>query len=620
MAISSPVAEQSRTVPPPKTLQEWRDEAYETIKSAVVDGGRHLLPLLMALGKTYAAGNLPADPEVDHPVTVLTKQIDTREQIRDHALEAGLSRSRIKMLPRFNEDCPTARGDHDDQDVTGVDMEWSNLMETLQNQLVPPSWIHELMGEHIPCQQDGRCPYAAACDFDIETIELLIGHPVHANIESYVDGRAVLFDENAGGAFEYTVETAEFTKAINVLLKHHLDIDATSKGDLQRATEEQREHWRNAILDLDGLVNPKFGYSNQGGRADAPLLALGILCGEPVENDEVTDTNLRRTEIGKTVVLHDEGTERDDPGIIIRNPPEPLASAWSVVAMDGTPTQSIWEGRLGFDLQHHDNFMTETERKSYIRDILGYNIVQLTPNRTVVATKAKNVSRWVFNAILHEIREKHNRLVPVITSQQAKDGIIHGEYVSNKELHFGKVRSRKNLALEILLAVLGSIHPSDRAIQRLAALDGHAVESNGKRGIEKSYGDIGDRYYRHLVHHEIAQSIFRVAREEDVCGADIYVYSSLIPDWIPREVVDENPRAWSDEIEETIAVIEENGAATKDRIVNKTGHGERTVDRHIRKLKNLGYIDDVQGFGGYKEWIDEGLAERNPHGIVDLEP
>jgi hypothetical protein len=613
------MAELSTTTPPPKTLQDWRDEAYESIKNAVNNGGYHLLPLLMALGKTYAGGNFPADPEVDHPVTVLTKQINTRDQVRDHALEAGLDAGRIKMLPRFTEDCPTARGDHDDQNVPSIDMEWSELLKALQNQLVPPSWVHELMGGHMPCQQDGRCPYAAACDFDIEHIDLLIGHPVHANIESYVEGRAVLFDENAGGAFEYTVEASEFTKAINVLLKHHLNIDATSKDDLLRANEVQREQWRDAIFDLGGLVNPEIGYSNQGGRADAPLLALGILCGEPVENSEVTDTNLRRTEVGKTVVLHDEGTERDDPVIMVRNPPDALASAWSVVAMDGTPTQSIWEGRLGFDLQHHDDFMTTAERKSYIRDILGYNIVQLTPDRTVVATKAKNVSRWVFNAILHEIREKHNRMVPVITSQQAKESTIHSEYVSNKGLHFGRVRSRNTLSHETLLAVLGSIHPGDRAIQRLAALDGYAVESNGKRGLDKSYGDIGDRYYRHLVHHEIAQAIFRVAREEDVPGADIYVYSSLIPDWIPREVVDENPRAWSDEIEETIAVIEENGSATKSLIVNQTGHGERTVDRHLRKLKNLGYVDDVQGFGRYKEWVDDGLRDRNPHGIVDLE-
>lgn len=614
------MAELSATTAPPKTLQEWRDEAYKTIKGVVNSGGHHLLPLLMALGKTYAGGNLPADPEVDHPVTVLTKQIDTREQVRDHALDAGLDPSRIKVLPRFTEDCPTARGDYDNQDVPGVDMEWSELMTVLQNQLVPPSLIHERMGDTMPCQQDGQCSYAAACDFNIEAIDLLIGHPVHANIENYVEERAVLFDENAGGAFEYTVEAPAYTKAINVLLEHHLDIDATSKDDLVRATDAQRERWRDAIFDLGGLVNPEIGYSNQGGRADAPLLALGILCGTPVENGQVTDTNLRRTEVGKTVVLHDEGTKRDDPAIIIRNPPDALASAWSVVAMDGTPTRSIWEGRLGFDLQHHDDFMTAAERKAYIRDILGYNIVQLTPNRTVVATKAKNVSRWVFNAILHEIREKHNRMVPVITSQQAKESIIHSEYVSNKELYFGKVRSRNNLSHETLLAVLGSIHPSDRAIQRLAALDGHAVKSNGKRGIDKSYGDIGDRYYRHLVHHETAQAIFRVAREDDVWGADIYVYSSLIPDWIPREVVDENPRAWSDEIEDTMAVIEENGSATKGLIVNQTGNGERTVDRHLSKLKDLGYIDDVQGFGGYKEWVDDGLADRNPYGIVDLEP
>lgn len=585
-----------------------------------MNGGYHLLPLLMALGKTYTAGHLPTDPDVDRPITVLTKQIDTRKQVRKYAIEDGLDPNRIKLLPRFFKECPTARGDHDDRNVLEVEKDWSELMADLQHQGVPPSWIHEVMGQSIPCQHDGRCPYAAACDFDIENIQLLIGHPVHANIGNYVDGRAVLFDENAGGAFEYTVESREFTKAINVLLEYHLDIDATSKDDLLRASETQSERWRDAILDLDQLVNPEIGYSNKGGRADAPLLALGLLTGKSVESKEVTDTNLRRASFNETVVLYDEGTDRDDPIIMVRNPPSPLTSSWAVVAMDGTPTQSIWEGRLGFELEHHDEFMTTAERRSYIRDILGYNIVQLTPDRTVVSTKAKNVSREVFNGILHEISEKHSRMVPVITSKQAKDSIIHGEYVANKELHYGKIRSRNCLSDETLLAVLGSIHPGDRAIQRLAALDGYAVESNGKRGTEKSYGVIGNRYYRHLVHHEIAQAIFRVARDENVSGADIYVYSSLIPDWIPREVVDENPRLWSNELEDTISVIEENESATKALIVDQTGNGERSVDRHLRQLKNMGYIDDVQGLKGYKEWVDDGLQERNPYGIVNLEP
>lgn len=607
------------TTPQPKTLQEWRDEAYETIKNAITKGGNHLLWILMGLGKTYSAGNLPADPAVTVPITVLTRQVDTREQIKEYALEAGLDPAKIKMLPRFFEKCPTAAGDHDDQNVSSDwDITWSEVMKLLQEQGVSPSEIHERLGEHMPCQDGGRCPYAAACDFDIDSIELLIGHPVHAYVMTYVENRAVLFDEVAAQEFYYEVENKAYTTAINAFLDD-VEIPPTSLNDLIRASEAEREKWSQAIHERGELIDPELGYSRNGCRADVPLLTLGVLNGTPVTTGDLTLDSLRRTEIGTRVVLYDEGKGRNDPVMMVRNPPKPLSTASAVVAMDGTPTQSIWEGGLGLNLTLTE-FMDATERRRYIQDVLGYSIVQLTPDRTVPATKPENVKRWVFNGYLYEISEKHGRKVPVITPKKTKNSKIHGRYVSNKELHPGKVRSHSELEDETLLAVLGSLHPGNRAIQRLAALDGHAVQSNGKRGIDKSYGEIGDIYYRHLVHKEVAQSIFRVGREEGLPGADIYVYTCLIPEWIPRTVVDAKPQRWPEATEDIAEILADRGSATKQRLVNRTNHSERTIERRLGQLKRLGYVDDVTGLNGYKEWVDTGLDERNPYGVFQIEP
>lgn len=610
------ITEQIPTSAQKDSLQEWRNKSYDSIKTSINHGGNHLLPIVMTLGKTWSAGNLPADDDVDHPITVFTKQIDTREQIEEYAIEAGLDPGNIKRLPVFNRWCPTAKGEHDDKEISGMDMEWSELMEELQRQLVPPSVIHEIMEDKIPCQHDGKCEYSAACDFDAEDYELLIGHPVHANIPSYVEERAVLFDEDAGGAFEYTVSQSVYTAAISTFLEHHIDIEASSKFDLIRADDEQQEEWSEAIKSRDLLVDPDIGYSNQGGRADAPLLALALLSGEPVENDEVTDTGLRRTEIGKKVLLHDE----DDPSVTIRNPSEALSSAWATIAMDGTPTPEIWEGRLGRELDYADDFMTDDERAEFVRDTLGYNIIQLTEESTVFSAKAKNVSRWKFNGYLHEIKDQHDRMVPTITSLQAKESIIHGEYVDNKELHLGKVRSHSELEEETLLAVLGSLHPGNRAIQQLAALDGYAIESNGEYGVHKSYGEIGDRYYHHMVHNEVAQAIFRAGRKEDIAGADIYVYTACIPDWIPREVVSKLPQEWSDEIEKTKRVLQNNDSVSKEEIQEKTGNGERTVRGHLYTLRDLDAVDSMTGFNGKKEWFDTGIDTLNPHGRFRIQP
>jgi hypothetical protein len=264
--------------------------------------------------------------------------------------------------------------------------------------------------------------------------------------------------------------------------------------------------------------------------------------------------------------------------------------------------------------------MTDEERAEFVRDTLGYKITQLTEETTAFSAKAKNVSRWKFNGYLHEISEHHDRMVPTITSLQAKKSIIHGKYVDNKELHLGKVRSHSELEDETLLAVLGSLHPGNRAIQQLAALDGYAIETNGKYGVDKSYGEIGDRYYHHMVHSEVAQAIFRAGRKDDIAGADIYVYTACIPDWIPRKVVSKRPQKWSDKIEETKRVLKNNESVSKAEIQEKTGNGERTVRKHLYTLRDLNAVDSITGFNGKKEWFDTGIDTLNPHGHFRIHP
>ncbi|RQG98312.1 hypothetical protein EA472_18030 [Natrarchaeobius oligotrophus] len=572
----------------------------------------------MMLGKTYSAGKLAADPSVDRPVTVLTNETDTREQVKDYAIEEGQDSDRIKMLPQFFEVCPTAAGEHDDVEIPYREETWSQLVEMLHSNQITPSYMHKRLDDAMPCQHEGKCPYAVACDFEIDNVDLLIGHPIHGNVERYIEERVTIFDEDAGGAFEYTVEQDAYTRAINVLLEHHVDLDgATSIDDLIAADDDQRAEWIAEIHEQVDLTDPNVGYSDQGGRADAPLLAIAVLNGEPVADDG--SLNMRRTELASKTLLYDEGTDTTDPSIIVRTPPEPLASAWATIAMDGTPTPEIWCNRLGLDLEYHE-FMTLNERAEFIEHVLDYNIVQLTPDRTVSAAKAKNLNRDVFNGILWEIKNEHDRMLPTITSNEAKQSIINGRYVSNKELHLGKVRSHSELEDETLLAVLGSLHPGDREIQRLAALDGYAVESNGEPGIDKSYGKVGDKYYRHLVHNEVAQAIFRVGRTEEIPGADIYVYTANIPDWIPRTVVEENPKRWSRSVQEVARALEERGSATKDEIIDSVSVKKRSVDEALKVLRKHGYVEDERGDGRYakKEWKNVGLSEKNPHANVPI--
>jgi hypothetical protein len=154
----------------------------------------------------------------------------------------------------------------------------------------------------------------------------------------------------------------------------------------------------------------------------------------------------------------------------------------------------------------------------------------------------------------------------------------------------------------------------------LAALDGYAVESNGKRGVDKSYGEIGDVYYRHEVHNEVAQAIFRVGRKANLPEAVIYVYTCLIPEWVPRSIVDAKPQRWPDAADEIADILQEREVAPKQLLVNRTDCSERNIGRRLRQLRRYGYVDDVEGMSGYKEWVDKGLDERNPYGVFQIEP
>ena len=594
-------------------LEKKRKETYNLIRDCANRRGNYLIPVLMMLGKTYSAGNLPADDEVDKPVTSLTKQVQTRKDIKKEAIDAGLSESRIKILPRFFETCPTAKGEHGKIDDESRDESWEEFIKMLHGNGVTPRYMHQRLGDIMPCQSgDNKCPYVAECDFDMEGIELLIGHPVHANIPSYVEDRIVLFDENAGGAFEYTVEQENYTRAVNVFLNNHAEIDgANSIDDLISASEPEKKTWSEEILNKHQLLDPEVGYSDNGGRADAALLAIALLDSEYVGDPSM---NLRRLDMKNATLLYDQGTETTDPVIVVRNPPTPLASAWSVLAMDGTPTAEIWESRLGRQLEHKQ-YMSDAERARFIQEVLNYNIVQLTPDRTVSAAKANNINSDAFNGILHEIKNRYGRKVPLITSSEAKESIIRDKYISNKELHLGKVRSRDELESEELLAVLGSLHPGDRVIQRLAALDGYAVESNGESGIEKSYGENGNKYYQHLVHNEVAQAIFRVARTEEAQGADIYVYTANVPDWIPREAANQNPEYWTQSEEKVAEEINKKESATKEELMDATGYCERSIQSALQSLENNDLVESKIGQGRYakKRWFDDGIADRNPH-------
>ncbi|QLG26518.1 hypothetical protein HUG10_02720 [Halorarum halophilum] len=59
-----------------------------------------------------------------------------------------------------------------------------------------------MLGDPLPCQHEGECPYTRKWDFDPDEVDVLIGHYAHAHKRKVIAGRTVIVDEFPKGAYE----------------------------------------------------------------------------------------------------------------------------------------------------------------------------------------------------------------------------------------------------------------------------------------------------------------------------------------------------------------------------------------------------------------------------------
>lgn len=597
------------------TLRDYQKGLSREGVRLVNSGVDALLKADMGLGKTYFAGHIAQWQS--KPVTVYTRQWSTRHDIRDYALSddcPDLDETDIVVAPTLQRHCDS----FDSREHSKL----TRIIKAFQYQGATVSDIHERLGDSMPCQQDGRCTYTERASFVAEDKKLIIASPQHAYIGSYNQDRVAIIDENSGGAYETELTDEEVRTAITEYLKHDGEINAETLDDLQRMNPREQVAVMDHLESKD-LIDSKLGLSRNGQRADSRLLILGHL-----KAQTMPVSKFKRAELdvdGLTaVVLADE----KEGGVTIRVPPK-LYLADCVLALDGTPHVEMTENRLGRRLDVV-NFLSEEERQTYIRDILGYHVYQTT-DQVQPYSSGEYVSERHMLALLEAVWRRHGdgtlhggEPVPFITSKKAKDKIRefaprqYNTFVSNDELHFGKIRSQSVLEGENRLIIGGSRHPGDREIQRLAALDGHDIPEGKGRGNDKTYGEVGDTYYQHVTHNMTAQSIFRVGRTDEMDEAHIYVHTSTIPDWIPVEYISKDRiRSRTDNEHMTIRALQKLEVATTAEVSELVEHCDRTVRQHLNNLAAEGYVEK-NAERGKIEWVDAGLDNMDWWGEVDL--
>ena len=577
------------------TLKDTRDRVRAAMHDAVESGRPTLLDALPGLGKTRAAAELAS--EVDEPTTYLTHRYENREQVVEWAREAGL---RVYSLPVFTRDCETASGEHGD-------VERDRVMDLYRREL-RGSEIHK-WADDPPCEHDGGCPYSARWRFDADDYDLLVGHPCHAAVSKVTTGRAVLFDESIQDAFETPLGPERVRRTVNTYLDGRDDLPADDVDDLRalRQTDDDRADAIAALLDVDGLRDPDAAIGDRDGHTDAPAIALTLLAGDDLGNgfDRV---DLPEGGVG----IYD----REDGSITLRQPPD-LLRADAVVALDGTPTSRLWEGRLGLSLDRQQ-VLDDHDRREYLTSVLGLQVVQTT-DYIKPYSSGEYVNLDADTALLEEVRQTHGERPPLITSADAERQLVGddgpaGEHVRDSE-HYGNLKGTNRFADRSVGVVLGSPHYGDREIQRLAALEGHAIESNGEYGTEKSYGAVGDEYLHHIRENQVLQAAMRFGRQGQ--GATVYVGTACLPEWVPRRTCPGPIRVRSTGEREVVDALTELGRASSTAIAEQASISPSTVRKHLRRLADGGDVRK-EGAGRATEWVDDGLEDISLTGDVDL--
>jgi hypothetical protein len=598
----------ARQGPDTLTLDDARERTTDAIADAYQYGDQVLVEALPGMGKSYGA--IKAAARTGEPVTILTGRGRKEQygQFKGWCEKFGLS---YYQLPSFTHDCDTANGEHG--------QEWADTVGEWYSRGATPKEIHKNaeyeLGRPLPCQaHDGQqCPYSSKWDFDPDDFDVLIGHPTHAYRENkVVSGRTVVFDEFPG-AFETRLGT-NLQGAVSYWLQANDGVPFDDYTDLlENRSDETRRADALLWFEEHGVEPDELSvFDDPNAHAAAPIAVFTILAADDLGNGfEYADID----GVGTGV------RNRENDGISILQPPD-LSYASSVVALDGTPTQDMWELSLGERLNHRA-VLQDGEREEYLRDALNLNIVRTSEHVKPYNSKG-HVHTESDAALLEEISDAHGEQPGVITSATAISAYEDAGVLDlvDGTRHYGNVLGSNEFKEKRVGAVIGSNHYGDDYIKKWGAYAGETVERNDGKGADLSYGGFGDKVLTHMREHDTLQAVMRFGRDGN--GAVVYTHTDTLPEWVPIAGEARVTTTRSDGERAVISALEDLGTATTEAIVE---HPEVSLSRqqvftHLNRLRERGVLDREQDAedGRRYVWKDDGLHRVNDHGEVELDP
>jgi len=581
------------------------DRAQDAIADAYTSGDRVLIEALPTTGKSH--GSVAATAETNEPVTLLTDRgrKEQYEQLEKWCDKYGLSHY---TLPSFFADCPTASGQFGD--------EWRDTVAGWYARGASPKTIHKaaeaVLGQPLPCHEDGACPLSRKWDFDPDEYDVLIGHYNHAHRKTVTSGRTVVFDEFPSAYTDSVAAGGETSlqAAVSAWLDRNPAVPYEDyTGLVENRDDDERRSDALLWFENNGVERDESAVlDDSDAHADAALAVFAILAGDDLgngwEHAALPDSDTRVARNRRT-------------GQVSAVQPPDLTYASGVVALDGTPTQRLWELSLGERLNHRQ-VLSDAERREYIHDGLNLNLVR-TSEYVKPYNSADHVSVEHDAALLEAIHEQHDEKPSVITTATAEaeyEDSDAADYVADTR-HYGNVLGSNELRQKRVGAVIGSNHYGDDYLKRWGAFAGETVDRNDAKGADLSYGAFGNDVLRHMREHETLQAAMRFGRDGN--GAVVYVHTDTLPEWVPVAAEGRVRRTWSDGMREVLTEAQHREEWTTAEIAECVSLSTRQVREHLHRLVDDGVVSTEYDGSGYV-WRDNGLHRVNDNGAVELEP
>jgi DNA-binding transcriptional ArsR family regulator len=235
--------------------------------------------------------------------------------------------------------------------------------------------------------------------------------------------------------------------------------------------------------------------------------------------------------------------------------------------------------------------LSDEERADYLTDALDCSIVQTT-DAVKTYSSGSYVKSEEDGLLFYAVAEREEREPALIStakaiSQYEQAGVL--DPIANHE-HYGNLKGSNDFKDERVGIVAGSQHYGDDYVERWGALAGESIERGDGKGIDLHYGEFGNKVLHHMREHEVLQALLRFGRDGD--GANIYVHTAALPEWVPVEAKGEID-TWSKGTREIVEVLEANAPdewRTAD-VAEEVSIVPRTVRNSLHELADAGYVE-----------------------------